>query len=137
MMMSLSPSPLTSPAVQTELPSWAPTWWCSSLFVWGGAEGEPHAGGLDSLADRVVIHDELGTNSSYTWPLLIEENEGDVDKAFSEAAFTVSERYVQQRLIPMAMETRAVVAVPQPFVTARKVAVAGPAGDGVFHALVG
>lgn len=69
----------------------------------------------DSLADRVVIHDELGTNSSYTWPLLIEENEGDVDKAFSEAAFTVSERYVQQRLIPMAMEPRAVVAVPQPF----------------------
>ena len=69
----------------------------------------------DALSDRVLIHDELGTNSSYTWPLLIEETEGDVDRAFSEAAFTVSERYVQQRLIPMAMEPRAVVAVPQPF----------------------
>ncbi len=69
----------------------------------------------DALSDRVVIHEDLGTNTSYTWPLLIEENEGDVDKAFAEAAHTVSERYVQQRLIPMAMEPRAVVAVPQPF----------------------
>ena len=69
----------------------------------------------DALSDRVVIHDEIGTNSSYTWPLLIEANEGDVDKAFAEAAHTVKERYVQQRLIPMAMEPRAVVAMPQPF----------------------
>ena len=69
----------------------------------------------DALTDRVVIHDELGTNKSYTWPLLIEENEGDVERAFADAAYTVSERYVQQRLIPMAMEPRAVVAVPQPF----------------------
>ena len=30
-------------------------------------------------------------------------------------AYVVSERYVQQRLIPMAMEPRAVVALPQPF----------------------
>ena len=69
----------------------------------------------DALSDRVVIHEDIGTNSSYTWPLLVEENEGDVDRAFADAAFTVSERYVQQRLIPMAMEPRAVVAMPQPF----------------------
>ncbi len=69
----------------------------------------------DALSDRVVIHDDIGTNESYTWPLLIEANEGDVQKAFDEAAFTVNERYVQQRLIPMAMEPRAVVAMPQPF----------------------
>ena len=69
----------------------------------------------DALSDRVVIHDDIGTNASYTWPLLIEANEGDVQKAFDEAAFTVNERYVQQRLIPMAMEPRAVVAMPQPF----------------------
>ena len=25
----------------------------------------------DSLADAVVIHNELGTNSSYTWPLVL------------------------------------------------------------------
>ena len=35
--------------------------------------------------------------------------------AFATAAHVVEERYVQQRLIPMAMEPRAVAAVPQPF----------------------
>ena len=69
----------------------------------------------DALADRVVIHEDLGTNKSYTWTLKVEATEGDVDKAFEAAAFTVRERYVQQRLLPMAMESRAVVAVPQPF----------------------
>ena len=69
----------------------------------------------DALADNTIIHDEIGTNVSYTWPLLIEENEGDCQKAIDEAAFVVNERYVQQRLIPMAMEPRAVVAMPQPF----------------------
>ena len=69
----------------------------------------------DALSDRVVIHDDLGTNASYTWPLLIEGEAGQVQKAFDSAAYTVSERYVQQRLIPMAMEPRAIVAVPQPF----------------------
>ncbi len=69
----------------------------------------------DALSDRVVIHDDLGTNKSYTWDLKIEGHEGQVDEAFAAAAFTVKERYVQQRLIPMAMEPRAVAAVPQPF----------------------
>jgi carbon-monoxide dehydrogenase large subunit len=69
----------------------------------------------DALSDRVVIHDDLGTNTSYTWELKIGQEA--VDAAFREggAAFTVKERYIQQRLIPMAMEPRAVVAVPQPF----------------------
>ncbi len=69
----------------------------------------------DALSDRVIVHEALGTNSSYTWNLLVEETEGDVDRAFASAAHTVTERYVQQRLIPMAMEPRAVVALPQPF----------------------
>jgi carbon-monoxide dehydrogenase large subunit len=69
----------------------------------------------DALSDRVVIHDDLGTNTSYTWALKVEDHDGAVDEAFAAAAHTVSERYVQQRLIPMAMEPRAVVAVPQPF----------------------
>jgi carbon-monoxide dehydrogenase large subunit len=38
-----------------------------------------------------------------------------VAEAFAAAAYTTSERFVQQRLIPMAMEPRAVAAVPQPF----------------------
>ena len=69
----------------------------------------------DALSDRVVIHEDLGTNSSYTWNLLVEEQDGAVQQAFDDATFTVHERYVQQRLIPMAMEPRAVAVVPQPF----------------------
>ncbi len=69
----------------------------------------------EAVADEVVIHEDLGTNSSYTWNLLVEENPGDVDAAFAAAAYTVSERYVQQRLLPMAMEPRAVLVMPQPF----------------------
>ena len=69
----------------------------------------------DALSDRVVIHDELGTNKSYTWALKCEGTEGQVDRSFADAAYTVSEHYVHQRLIPMAMEPRAVAAVPQPF----------------------
>ncbi|MGE0878985.1 MAG: xanthine dehydrogenase family protein molybdopterin-binding subunit [Acidimicrobiia bacterium] len=67
----------------------------------------------DALSDKVVIHDALGTNKSYTWEL--KPHEADVDAAFAKAAHVVKQRYVQQRLIPMAMEPRAVAAVPQPF----------------------
>jgi carbon-monoxide dehydrogenase large subunit len=69
----------------------------------------------DALSDRVVIHDEIGTNRSYTWDLKIEDTEGACDAAFAAAAYKVKERYIQQRLIPAAMEPRAVLAVPQPF----------------------
>ena len=69
----------------------------------------------EALTDNVLVHDDLGTNKSYTWNLKIEATDGCVDEAFTNATYTVSERYVQQRLLPMAMETRAVAAVPQPF----------------------
>ena len=69
----------------------------------------------DALSDRIVIHPDLGTNKSYQWDLKIEGTPGQVDQAFADAAYKVSERYVQQRLIPIAMEPRAVCAVPQPF----------------------
>jgi len=68
-----------------------------------------------ALSDKTIIHEDLGTNKSYTWNLKVEATEGAVDEAFKNAAFSVSERYIQQRLIPMAMEPRAVAAVPQPF----------------------
>jgi carbon-monoxide dehydrogenase large subunit len=68
-----------------------------------------------ALSDKTIIHEDLGTNKSYTWNLKVEATDGAVDEAFKNAAFTVSERFVQQRLIPMAMEPRAVAAVPQPF----------------------
>jgi len=67
----------------------------------------------DALSDRVLVHEALGTNRSYTWELM--PNPEAVDAAFAHAAHTVSERYVQQRLIPSAMETRGVVAVPSVF----------------------
>jgi aerobic carbon-monoxide dehydrogenase large subunit len=66
----------------------------------------------DALSDRVVVHDDLGTNTSYVWQL--EPDPEGLEKAFAEAAHTVSERYIQQRLIPGAMEPRGVVAVPAP-----------------------
>ncbi|MEY4607324.1 MAG: hypothetical protein RLY45_2084 [Actinomycetota bacterium] len=69
----------------------------------------------DALSDRVVIHADAGTNKCYTWDLKIEGTPGQVDEAFKSAAYTVKGRYVQQRLIPAAMEPRALVAVPQPF----------------------
>lgn len=67
----------------------------------------------DALSDRVLVHEALGTNRSYTWELV--PDAGAVDEAFAQATHTVTERYVQQRLIPMAMETRGVVAVPAVF----------------------
>ena len=69
----------------------------------------------EALSDKTIIHEGLGTNKSYTWNLKVEATEGCVDAAFAAAKYKVKERYVQQRLLPMAMETRAVAAVPQPF----------------------
>jgi carbon-monoxide dehydrogenase large subunit len=66
----------------------------------------------DALSDRVVIHEALGTNRSYTWELIPDADA--VDAAFANAAHTVKERYLQQRLIPAAMEPRGVAVVPQP-----------------------
>ncbi len=64
----------------------------------------------DAASDRVVIHDGLGTNRSYTWTLSPDPDA--VEAAFAGAAHRVHERYVQQRLIPEAMEPRGVAAVP-------------------------
>lgn len=62
-----------------------------------------------ALADGApLVHDEFGTNRCYTWTLAA----GEVDKLFAEAAVTVKERYRQQRLIPNAMEPRAVLVQP-------------------------
>ncbi|HEY5153599.1 MAG TPA: xanthine dehydrogenase family protein molybdopterin-binding subunit, partial [Acidimicrobiales bacterium] len=67
----------------------------------------------DALSDRVLVHEELGTNSAYTWELKIGDEA--LAQAFADATYTVKERFVQQRLIAMAMEPRACAAVPQPF----------------------
>ena len=67
----------------------------------------------DALSDRVVIHEDLGTNKSYTWEL--SPDHAAVEAAFASATHVVSGRYVQQRLIPSPMEPRGVLVVPQPF----------------------
>ena len=67
----------------------------------------------DSAKDERVIHADLGTNASFKWDLI--PNKDGVDEAFANAAFTVSERYIQQRIVPAAMEPRSIVVVPAPF----------------------
>ncbi|MGC9960444.1 MAG: molybdopterin cofactor-binding domain-containing protein [Acidimicrobiales bacterium] len=67
----------------------------------------------DALSDRVLVHEALGTNTSYVWELT--PDAAAVEAAFASAAHHVTKRYVQQRLIPAAMEPRGVVVVPQPF----------------------
>src|SRR5438067_5387587 len=64
-----------------------------------------------ALADGApLVHDEFGTNRCYTWTL----EAGEVDRLFSEAAVTVSERYRQNRLVPNAIEPRAVFVTTVP-----------------------
>ena len=62
-----------------------------------------------ALRDEVLVHDEAGTNRCYTWPL----SGGDIDAAFAAADVVVKRRFHQNRLIPCAMEPRAVVVDPQ------------------------
>ncbi|MGH3145577.1 MAG: xanthine dehydrogenase family protein molybdopterin-binding subunit, partial [Rubrobacter sp.] len=59
--------------------------------------------------DGPLVHEDLGTNQSFTWDLDVGE---DIGEAFDKADVVVKERYVQQRLIPNAIETRGVVANP-------------------------
>jgi carbon-monoxide dehydrogenase large subunit len=56
-----------------------------------------------------LVHEDLGTNKCYTW---VYEN-GDLDAALRDAPVVIERRYVQQRLIPTAMEPRAVLCVPE------------------------
>jgi carbon-monoxide dehydrogenase large subunit len=56
--------------------------------------------------DAPVIHEELGSNLSYDMKLAA----GDIEAAFREAEVTIKQRLIQQRLIPIAIEPRGVVA---------------------------
>ena len=64
-----------------------------------------------ALADGApLVHEQFGTNRCYTWKL----DAGDVDRLFAEADVTVHERYRQNRLIPNAIEPRAVFVTSVP-----------------------
>jgi len=67
-----------------------------------------------ALADGApLVHADLGTNECYVWKL----ESGEVEAALAAADVVVTRRYRQPRLIPNAIEPRAVLAQ------------AGPAGD--------
>src|SRR6185369_3997852 len=67
--------------------------------------------GEEALAEGApLVHDEIGTNKSYTWVL----SNGEVDKVFADAPVVLKERYRIQRQIPNAIEPRAVLAEPRP-----------------------
>ncbi|RDI73346.1 Aerobic-type carbon monoxide dehydrogenase large subunit CoxL/CutL-like protein [Gaiella occulta] len=57
-----------------------------------------------------LVHEDLGTNVSYVWKLETDA----FDAAVSSADVVVTRRYYQPPLIPNAMETRGVVARPEP-----------------------
>jgi carbon-monoxide dehydrogenase large subunit len=57
-----------------------------------------------------ILHDDFGTNLSYTWKLSVDG----VDRLFAEADVTVKQRYKQTRLIPNAIEPRGALVQPSP-----------------------
>jgi aerobic carbon-monoxide dehydrogenase large subunit len=61
----------------------------------------------EALRDEVVVHDDAGTNKTFLWTL----DTGD-HSVFDSADVTIKRRFLQQRLIPAAMEPRAVVVAP-------------------------
>ncbi len=62
----------------------------------------------EALKDENLVHDEKGTNRAFVWKFA----NGDTDAAFRDAPVVVRRRYIQQRLLPTAMEPRAVVVAP-------------------------
>jgi carbon-monoxide dehydrogenase large subunit len=61
--------------------------------------------------DAPVLHDEIGSNKSYDTKFA----GGDIEAAFREAEVTFKQRLIQQRLIPIAVEGRGVLADYKPF----------------------
>jgi carbon-monoxide dehydrogenase large subunit len=62
----------------------------------------------EALKDEVLVHSDKGTNKSFLWPF----DGGDYDAAKAKAEVVVKRRYIQQRLIPTAMEPRGVLVEP-------------------------
>src|SRR3954451_12675500 len=64
-----------------------------------------------ALQDKVLVHSELGTNRCFTWPFT---GGDDYESVKAKAEVVVTRRFVQQRLLPTAMEPRSVVVAPLP-----------------------
>ncbi len=65
-----------------------------------------------AVEDSTTAHSDLSSNKAFHWPLIPDPDA--LDAAFANAAHTISADFVQQRLIPAAMEPRGVLAVPSP-----------------------
>jgi len=61
-----------------------------------------------ALTDEALVHSDKGTNACFVWPF----EAGEVDRVFADAEVVVERRFIQQRLIPTAMEPRGVVVAP-------------------------
>ena len=59
-----------------------------------------------------MAHSDLDSNKSFHWPLVPDPDA--LEAAFANATHTIEAEFVQQRLIPAAMEPRGVLAVPSP-----------------------
>ncbi len=62
----------------------------------------------EALKDEVLVHSDKGTNKSFLWPF----DGGDYDAAKAKADVVIKRRFIQQRLIPNAIEPRCVVVEP-------------------------
>ncbi len=67
-------------------------------------------GNVDELFDQTDDEGDQAAGARATEP----EGSGDTDAAFDQANVIVKERYIQQRLLPTAIEPRAVVAMQDP-----------------------
>ncbi len=67
-------------------------------------------GSVDELFDQTDDEGDQAAGARATEP----EGAGDTDAAFDQANVVVKERYIQQRLLPTAIEPRAVVAMQDP-----------------------
>jgi aerobic carbon-monoxide dehydrogenase large subunit len=68
----------------------------------------------EALQDEVLVHSDKGTNKSFVWKFSSDTagSGGAYADAAARADVLVKRRFVQQRLIPTAMEPRAVVVAP-------------------------
>lgn len=66
-----------------------------------------------AATNEVLVHPDLGSNVCYDYDVTSDPDA--LEAEFANATHTVSERYIQQRLLPSAMEPRGTAVVPEPF----------------------
>ncbi len=73
----------------------------------------PAVASIEAARDgSATAHSDLESNKAYHWPLIPDPDA--LEAAFANATHTVKAEFVQQRLIPSAMEPRGVLAIPSP-----------------------